>query len=196
MKNIINIYCTLVVLALVNASCTKEYKATPTFAKFSIAQNWAKPEQFYHPNGQMYVPETDTWRNFIGFSITSEGEPDKLGFANPYVAGRGTSPLNMSSLYSALSLSTTAGTFNITIPKCFQFIPKSEDSSFIGTVVVLEQDVRLITRAGDTLFVRIAPAPTPGTYDTRTGLFEISVRFDERGIGGADGIIRRYRFRS
>ncbi len=177
--------------------CKKEYKVEATYAKVAIAATWAKKEQFYSPKPQIYLEATGTWRSFTSFSFTSDAEPDKIGFANPYVPGKGTNALYMNTLYST-NPGTTAdsGYYNTTIPKCFQFIPKSIDSTHIGTVVVLPQKITLYRKDKTPFEILIAPATNPGTYNTQTGVFEIEVMFDETSIGGGKNIIRKYRFTS
>ncbi|MFY7899025.1 MAG: hypothetical protein ACOVNY_02500 [Chitinophagaceae bacterium] len=190
-------YLLAATIILIVASCKKEYKVQATYAKVAIAATWAKKEQFYSPKPQIYLESTGTWRNFISFSFTSDAEPDKIGFANPYVPGKGTNALYMNVLYST-NPGTTAdsGYYNTTIPKCFQFIPKSADSTHVGTVVVLPQKVTLYRKDKTPFDVYISPATNPGTYNTQTGVFEIEVSFDESSFGGPKNIVRRYRFTS
>lgn len=175
-------------------ACKKNYDAQPTYAGTPIAGTWAKQQPFYQPFAQRYDEATATWRRFLAFTFTSDAEPDKIGFANPYVAGRGTNALDFNRLYSAEQLSSDSGFYNVTIPKCFQFIPKSIDSVFTGTVVVLAQTVTCYRRDKSSFKILIAPSTQPGTYNTITGLFEIEVQFDESGIGGSSNIKRKYRF--
>ncbi len=180
-------------LAMV-AGCKKEYNAEPTYAKPTIAATWAKQEPFYSPSPQIFLESTNTWRSFISFAFSSAGEPDKLGFANPYNAGKGTNALYMNTLYASQQPSSDSGTYNVTIPKCFQFIPKSADNLTEGTVRVIPQDV-IITRRDKTTFkIGISEGSAPGTYNTNTKVFEIEVSFDETSIGGPANVKRKYRF--
>jgi hypothetical protein len=175
-------------------SCKKKYDAEPAYAGTAIAGTWAKLEPFYSPNPQIFLTATNTWRNFISFSVTSAAEPDKIGFANPNVAGKGTNALYMNTLYASQQLTSDSGFYNVTIPKCFQFIPKSTQETNTGTVVVLPQMVKIHRRNGTSFNIGIRPSTEPGTYNTVTGLMEIEVQFDETSIGGASDVKRKYRF--
>jgi hypothetical protein len=178
------------------ASCRKEYKVEPTYAKPAVAGTWAKQEQFYSPNPQIFLEATNTWRNFESFAFTSAGEPDKIGFANPYNAGKGTNALYMRNLYSTQNLTSDSGFYNVTIPKCFEFIPNSEKDLTTGTVKVIPQKVRLYRRDKTFFEIGISEGTAPGTYNTNTGVFEIEVSFDETSIGGSASVKRKYRFTS
>lgn len=175
-------------------SCKKKYDAEPTYAGTSIAGTWAKLEPFYSPNPQIFLTTTNTWRNFISFSVTSAAEPDKIGFANPNVAGKGTNALYMNTLYASQLLSSDSGFYNVTIPKCFQFVPKTILETSTGTVLVIPQIVKIYRRNGTSFDIGIRPSTEPGTYSTVTGLMEIEVQFDETSIGGASDVKRKYRF--
>lgn len=175
--------------------CKKGFDAEPTYAKATIAATWAKSEPFYQPTGERFDDATGAWRKFSAFTVTSDGEPDKIGFTNPYVAGKGTNALDMNRLYTAESISSDSGYYNITIPKCFQFIPGAADVTQ-GTVKVLEQEVRIWRRNGTSFVIKIGPGSAPGTYNTVTKVFEVEVAFDETSIGGSANIKRKYRFTS
>jgi len=184
-------------------ACKKDYNVTPTYAKVGVAITWAKTEQYYSPKPEIYLDSIGTWRKFTSFAFTSDAEPDKIGFQNPYVAGKGTNALYMNSIYSnaiytklGTNISQDSGTYNTIIPKCFQFIPKSKDTVTQGTVVVLPQDVTLTRRDKTQFVIKIMPSDQPGTYNTETGVFEIEVVFDESSIGGNSAVKRRYRFKS
>jgi hypothetical protein len=182
--------------ALIFLSCKKNYDVEATYAKPAVAATWAKQETFYSPNPQIFLEATNTWRNFISFSFTSSGDPNKLGFANPYNAGKGTNALYMATLYSSQSLTTDSGYYNITIPKCFEFIPKSPDVLTEGTVEVIPQKVRLYRRDKTFFEIGISEGSQPGTYNTISKIFEIEVSFDETSIGGPANVKRKYRFTS
>jgi hypothetical protein len=181
-------------LAALAIGCRKGFDAEPTYAKATVAATWAKNEPFYQPTGERYDEATSTWRRFNAFTITSEGEPDKLGFGNPYVAGRGVNALDMNRLYSAQNLTSDSGYYNITIAKCFQFVPNSTTDVTQGKVMVLPQDVRIYRRDKTFFIIKISPGTAPGTYNTATGVFEVEVSFDETSIGGPANIKRKYRF--
>ncbi len=190
MKKII--YSSLIVLSFI--TCKKNYNAEPTYAGVEIAGNWAKQQPFYSPNPQIFLEATSVWRNFISFSVTSAAEPDKIGFANPNLAGKGTNALYMNTLYASQLLSSDSGYYNVTIPKCFQFIPKSATETNTGTVIVLPQTIKIHRRNGTNFDIIIGPSTSAGTYSTISGLMEIEVQFDETSIGGAANVKRKYRF--
>lgn len=191
MKNFVFVF----VAALLVVGCKKSFDAEPTYAKATIAATWAKNEPFYRPTSERFDETTSTWRSFQAFTVTSEGEPDKIGFANPYVAGRGVNALDMNRLYTAQQISSDSGYYNITIAKAFQFIPNKDDVT-IGTVVVLPQEVRIWRRNGTSFIIKISPGTAPGTYNTTTKVFEVEVTFDETDIVGPAAVRRKYRFTS
>jgi hypothetical protein len=184
----------VLMLAALAAGCKKGFNAEPTYARATVAGTWAKNEPFYQPTGERYDEATGNWRRFNAFTVTSEGEPDKLGFANPYVAGRGVNALDMNRLYSTQNLTSDSGYYNITIPKCFQFVPDNPTDITQGKVLVLPQDVKIYRRDKSFFIIKIAPGAAPGTYNTTTGVFEVEVSFDETSIGGAANVRRKYRF--
>lgn len=186
----------ILLLVWIALGCKKTYHATPTYAKAAIAATWAKSQPYYSPSPQIYIDSTNTWKKFVCFSFTSETDPDKISFANPYVPGKGTNPLYMTTLYKSEGLTSDSGYYNITIPKCFQFIPKSEDSLTVGTVVVLPHTVTIYRKDKSSFDIIIGPSDQPGTYNTVTGIFEVEVMFDESSIGGSRTVKRRYRFSS
>ena len=186
-------YVVILLMVASVAGCKKGFDAEPTYAKAVIAATWARTEPFYRPISERFDETTNAWRSFQAFTVTSEGEPDKIGFANPYVAGRGVNALDMNRLYTAQSISSDSGYYNITIAKAFQFIPSKEDAT-IGTVVVLPQDIKIWRRDGSSFTIKIAPGTAPGTFNTNTKVFEIEVTFDETTIGGPAAVRRKYRF--
>lgn len=184
----------VIIMALISlAACKKNYDVEPTYAKASIAGTWAKNEPFYQPVGERYDETTSSWKTFRAFTFTSEADPDKLSFANPYVPGKGTNALDMNRLYTAQNISSDSGYYNITIPKCFQFIPNGSDLTQ-GQVVVLAQDVTIWRRDKTSFVIKISPGTAPGTYNTITKVFEIEITFDETSIGGPANVKRKYRF--
>jgi hypothetical protein len=189
-----NLLIAISFITITITSCKREFEAQPTYANASIAGTWAKQQPFYQPASQRFDSATNTWRTFGAFSFTSDAEPDKLGFANPYVAGKGTNALDFNRLYSAQNLTSDSGYYNVTIPKCFQLIPKSKDSLQTGTVLVLEQLVKVFRRDKSSFNIKISPSYQPGTYSTVSGLLEVEIAFDESSIGGPSIIRRKYRF--
>lgn len=180
----------LLLLLFTGTNCKKGFGVEPTFASRSLAQIWARQEPFYRPAAEVFIDSTGIWRSFIGFSITSDAEPDKLGFANPYVPGRGTNALNMSSFYAAQLLTSDSGFYNITIPKCFHFIPDAPGSK-TGIVKVINQRVPIYRRDKSKFEIGISGQ---GTYSEITQRFEVEVIFDETEIGGPAARKRQYRF--
>lgn len=189
-----NILCIALFILVSTLACKREFDAEPTYANPSIAGTWAKQQPFYQPSSQRFDSATNTWRTFGAFSFTSDAEPDKLGFANPYVAGKGTNALDFNRLYTAQNLTSDSGYYNVIIPKCFQLIPKSKDSLQTGTVIVLEQLVKVFRRDKSSFNIKISPSTQPGTYNTISGLLEVEIAFDESSIGGPSIIRRKYRF--
>lgn len=175
-------------------SCKKNYDAQPTYAGTPIAGTWALQQPFYQIKGERYDDVSASWKKFSAFTFTSDAEPDKVGFANPYVAGKGTNALDFNRLYTSQNLTSDSGYYNVTIPKCFQFIPKSKDSLTSGTVDVLTQSVRVYRKDKTFFDIIISPSDAPGNYNTITKYFEIEIRFDETSIGGPGDVKRKYRF--
>lgn len=180
----------IILLVLFFAGC-KKFNAEPTYASEALARIWAKQEPFYRPTAEIFIDSTNTWRSFIGFSTTSDAEPDKLGFVNPYVAGKGTNALYMTVIYDRWQgLTSDSGYYNVTIPKCFQFIPSTPGAKE-GTVKVLEQKVKMYRKDKTSFEVSIKGG---GTYSEITKRFEVEVIFDETAIGGPPDRKRKYRF--
>ncbi|MFP5041870.1 hypothetical protein [Parasediminibacterium sp. JCM 36343] len=186
----------LLLVTVIFCGCKKEYDVQPTYAKNLLGKTWAQDQQYYSPHPELYIDSTGKWMKFISFSFTSTAEPDKIGFMNPNVPGKGTNALGMNSIYTKQGISQDSGTYNVIIPKCFQFIPKSADSTGTGTVVVLPQGVTITRRDKTKFIIYISPSTQSGTYNTDTGIFEIEVSFDETSIGGAKDVKRKYRFTS
>lgn len=181
----------LLFVCLLLASCIK-FDAEPTFAGATLARIWAKQEPFYRPRAEIFIDSNNTWRTFQGFSITSDAEPDKLGFANPYVPGKGTNALFMTTIYDRwVDLTADSGYYNVTIAKCFQFIPSGPGSK-TGEVRVIEQRIPLYKRDKTRFEIGIKGS---GTYSELTQTFEVEVIFDETEIGGPATTRRKYRFR-
>ena len=182
-----------IVLIFFLIACKRDYNAQPTYSKQAIAGNWAKSQPFYQPSGERFDETTNTWRAFKAFTVTSDADPDKLSFANPYVAGRGTNALDMNRLYASQDLTSDSGYYNITIPKLFQFIPDAKDP-LQGTVIVLEQDVKIYRKDKSSFIIHVSPGSAPGTYDVNTNVFEIEITFNETSISGGANVKRKYRF--
>jgi len=174
------------------SACEKRF-AEPTYAPNATAVKiWYRSDPFYYPRAEIFLESTGTWRIFISFPVIYDNDPNKLGFANPWVAGRGTNALYMNTLYANVpgGLTSDSGFYNVTIAKCFEFLPdKPGDTK--GVVNVIPQNVRLYRR--DKSFFEI-PISGTGRYDEEAKLFEVEVLFDETEIGGPKEIRRRYRY--
>ncbi len=186
MKQWSNIMAVMVLLA----GCKKNYDAKATYANRSLAQIWAKKETFYAPQGSVYIDSIATWRTFIAFSFTSEGDPDKLGFGNVYVAGKGTNALNMTRFYASQTLTSDSGYYNITIPKCFHLIPDGPAATE-GDVKVIPQTVTMYRTNKTPFYIKISGN---GRYSEISKLLEVEVVFDETNIGGPAAVKRKYKF--
>lgn len=174
-------------------ACQKRF-AEPTYAPNPTAVKiWFKPDQYYTPKAEIYLEDRAVWRVFTSFPLIYDNDPNKYGFGNPWVPGKGSNALYMNTLYSSLpgGLTSDSGYYNVTIPKCFEFNPdKPGDTK--GTVDVIPQKVKLFRR--DKSFFEIAIKGT-GRYDEEAQLFEVEVIFDETEIGGGKEVRRKYRFR-
>lgn len=172
--------------------CKKQF-AEPTYAPNATAVKiWFKSDPFYTPNAEILLP-TGSWRIFFSFPLIYDNDPNKLGFGNPWVIGKGSNALYMNALYGSLpgGLTSDSGYYNVTIPKCFEFTPdKPGDTK--GVVDVIPQKVRLYRR--DKTFFEIGISGS-GRYDEDAKLFEVDVTFDETEIGGPKEVVRKYRFR-
>ncbi|HAI83896.1 MAG TPA: hypothetical protein DCL43_09525 [Chitinophagaceae bacterium] len=185
-----NLAIVLLLIVTVTLAC-KKYDAEYTYAKPTIAATWAKNEQFYTPTATVFIDSLNLWRTYTVFSFTYENDPDKLGFANPYNAGKGTNALYMRNFYSSQNLTADSPYYNVTIPKCFQLIPTKPDNTE-GTVKVIPQTVRLYRR--DRSFFDIILVGGEGVYNTKSQLLEVEVIFNETSIGGPADRRRKYRF--
>lgn len=187
-------YFFFVSLCLVAAvACQKQF-AEPTYAPNATAVRvWFRSDPFYTPNAEIFLESNQTWRRFTSFPLIYDNDPNKYGFGNPWVPGKGSNALYMNTLYGSLpgGLTSDSGYFNVTIPKCFEFLPEKPNATK-GTVNVIPQKVRLFRR--DKTFFDIAISGG-GTYDEEAQLFEVEVLFDETEIGGLREVRRRYRFR-
>ena len=173
-------------------ACKKRY-AEPTYAQNATAVKiWYKTDPFYRPAAEIYIDSTGVWRSFTAFPIIYDNDPNKYGFGNPYVTGKGSNALFMTSIYNLLpgGVSSDSGTYNIVIPKCFEFIPASAGATQ-GVVNVIPQKVK-ITRRDKTSY-QIGISGT-GSYNEISKIFQVEVIFDETEIGGSASIKRKYRF--
>ncbi len=185
---------TLITLAVIAAlGCSKQF-AEPTYAPSGTAARvWYKNDPFYRPNAEIFIDSQQVWRTFIGFPVVYDNDPNKYGFGNPYVPGKGTNALYMLTIYGRLpgGLTSDSGYYNVSIPKCFEFLPEKPDATK-GTLNVIEQKIRLYRR--DKTFYDIG-IKGGGTYDEITQLMEVEVIFDETSVGGAADVKRKYRFK-
>ena len=80
-------------------ACKKRY-AEPTYAQNATAVKiWYKTDAFYRPAAEIYIDSTGVWRSFTAFPIIYDNDPNKYGFGNPYVTGKGSNALFMTSIY-------------------------------------------------------------------------------------------------
>jgi hypothetical protein len=174
-------------------ACKKQF-AEPTYAPNATAVKiWYKSDPFYTPRAEIFLETTGVWRIFLSFPLIYDNDPNKYGFGNPWVPGKGSNALYMNTLYGGLpgGLTSDSGYYNITIAKCFEFTPdKPGDTK--GTVDVIPQKVRLYRR--DKTYYDIGISGT-GRYDEEAALFEVEVVFDETEINGPKEVRRKYRFR-
>ena len=191
--NLLRTSAALLLVLLALGSCKKRF-AEPTYAKNATAVRiWYKQDPFYTPNAEIFIDSTSTWRRFTSFPLVYDNGPNKYGFGNPYVPGKGSNALNMNSIYNRLpgGLTSDSGYYNVTIPKCFEFVPDGPTAK-TGKVNVLEQQIRLYRR--DKTFFDIG-IKGGGTYNEEAQLFEVEVIFDETSVGGPKEVRRKYRFR-
>ena len=189
MKKILSI----VVLLLVLMACKKRF-AEPTYAPNATAVRiWYQPTAFYTPSAEIYFDSTNVWRKFTAFPLVYDNDPNKYGFGNPYVPGKGSNALYMTTIYSRLpgGVSSDSGYYNITIPKAFELIPEN-DTAKQGKVNVIPQLVKIFRRDKTSFNIGISGG---GTYNEITQLMEVEVVFDETEIGGSKEVKRKYRFR-
>jgi hypothetical protein len=198
LKNIVYIGSVFLGMLLFS-SCNKDFDAKPTYRAEALAGTWAKVEPFYRPKAFVLRPN-NTWRPFIGYSFTTEAEPDILGFSNPYVyIGRGTNALDILETYREYPLGTPTNndyTYNVVIPKCFKFIP-DEPGAKKGNVEVIPQKVTVTRTAAfnySTYQIPMRPSDKPGRFDITTKEFTIEVEFDDTAVGGPLAVRRQYKF--
>ncbi len=187
------LFLALVAVVLIFVACQKQF-AEPTYAPNATAVKvWFQPNAFYTPNSEIFLESTQSWRRFFSFPLIYDNDPNKYGFGNPFVIGKGSNALYMNAIYGALpgGLTSDSGFYNVTIPKCFEFIPE-KPGSIKGTVRVIPQDVLLFRRDKTSYNIGISGS---GTYDEAAQMFEVEVSFDETEIGGPAAVIRKYRFR-
>lgn len=181
-------------LMLMALACHKRF-AEPTYAPAggSAVRVWYKSDPYYTPEAEIYIDSIATWRKFTSFPLVYDNDPNKYGFGNPYVPGKGSNALYMNSWYTRYpgGLTSDSGYYNITIPKCFEFLPDKPGAK-VGVVNVIPQKIRLYRR--DKTFFDIGISGK-GTYDEDAKLFEVEVVFDDTEIGGSKESKRKFRFR-
>ena len=181
-------------LMLMAIACQKRF-AEPTYAPAggSAVRVWYKSDPYYNPEAEIYLDSIATWRKFTSFPLVYDNDPNKYGFGNPYVPGKGSNALFMNSWYTRYpgGLTSDSGYYNITIPKCFEFLPEKPGAK-VGIVHVIPQKIRLYRR--DKTFFDIGISGK-GTYDEVAKLFEVEVVFDDTEIGGSKESKRKFRFR-
>lgn len=188
--NRISLFLVMIVVAL---SACKKHFADATYAPSATANVWYKSDPFYQPNSQIYIDSTAKWRSFKAFPLVYDNDPNKYGFGNPYVAGKGSNALNMTSIYSNTpngGVTADSGWYNITIPKCFEFIPSKDDPTK-GVVNVIPQKVRIVRKDFTSYYIGISGS---GEFDTNSKIFTVDITFDDSEIGGSKAILRKYMF--
>lgn len=183
----------LAVIMVALSACKKHF-ADPTYAASASAVNvWYKADQYYQPNSQIYIDSTAKWRAFKAFPLIYENDANKYGFGNPYVAGKGSNALYMTSIYSNMpngGVTADSGWYNITIPKCFEFIASKDDATK-GVVNVIPQKVRIVRKDFTSYYIGISGS---GEFDTNSKIFTVDITFDESEIGGNKAVLRKYMF--
>lgn len=185
--------CLFILVVLISVSCKKRY-ADPTYAPNATAiKVWYKTDPFYQPVAEIFIDSTGTWRSFKAFPLIYENDPNKYGFGNPYVTGKGSNALYMTTIYDRLpgGLTSDSGYYNVTIPKCFEFLPANQLATE-GVIHVIPQKVKLTRRDKTSYQVGISGS---GTYDEIAKLFQVEVVFDETEVGGLAAVKRKYRFK-
>ncbi len=180
-------------IALVFAIACKKRYADPTYAPNATAVKiWYKADPFYRPTAEIFIDSTGVWKTFTAFPLIYDNDPNKYGFGNPYVTGKGSNALYMTTVYSQLpgGVSSDSGTYNIVIPKCFEFIPKNTGATE-GVVNVIPQKVTITRRDKTSYQIGISGS---GSYNEVSKIFLVEVMFDETAIGGSASVKRKYRF--
>lgn len=184
--------CWLGLIILMVIACKKRY-ADPTYAPNATAiKVWYKSTPFYQPAAEIFIDSTGIWRSFACFPLVYDNDPNKYGFGNPFVPGKGSNALYMNTIYNRLpgGLTSDSGYYNITIPKCFEFIPSAPGATE-GIVNVIPQKVKLFRRDKTSYDIGISGT---GTYNEVSKMFSAEVIFDETEVGGAAAVKRKYRF--
>ena len=188
-------YATIVIIAGVLLwSCKKQF-ADPTYAPAggSAVRIWYKTDPFYTPSAEFFDDNTNNWRRFTSFPLVYDNDPNKMGFGNPWLEGRGSNALAIRTLYGGLpgGITSDSGFFMITIPKCFEFIPDGPGAKE-GVVNVIPQQVKIVRVNKTTYNLGISGK---GRYNEDAKLFEVDIIFDETEVGGPKDRLRKYRFR-
>ncbi len=181
-----------VMIAFAIAGCKKHF-ADPTYAANATAVRvWYKTDPFYQPFAEIFIDSTSTWRSFKAFPLVYDNDPNKYGFGNPTLPGKGSNALYMTTIYDRLpgGLTSDSGYYNITIPKCFEFIPSAPGATQ-GIVNVIPQKVKLFRKDKTSYNIGISGT---GTYNEISKMFSAEVVFDETEVGGAAAVKRKYRF--
>jgi hypothetical protein len=194
MKRVAVLSIGILILVMALWGCKKQF-ADPTYAPAggSAVRVWYKTNAFYFPKADVFLEATGVWRPFTSFPLIYDNDPNKYGFGNPYLPGKGSNALNMNSFYSTVpgGLTSDSGYYNVTIPKCFEFNPDGPGAKK-GEVKVIPQKVRLYKR--DKTYFEIGISGS-GRYDEIAQLFEVEIIFDDTEIGGPKELKRKYRFR-
>jgi hypothetical protein len=176
------------------SGCKKRF-AEPTYAPAggSAVRIWYKSDPFYYPAAEYFNESTSVWRPFNSFPLVYNNDPNKMGFGNPWLQGRGSNALAIRTLYGGLpgGITSDSGYYMITIPKCFEFIPDNPEAKE-GVVNVIPQKVNIVRTNKTSYSLGISGT---GRYNEEAKLFEVEIIFDETEIGGPKDLRRKYRFR-
>ena len=179
-------------IAIAFMACKKQF-ADATYAPSTTANVWFKADPFYQPNASIYIDSTAKWRTFKAFPLIYDNDPNKYGFGNLFVAGKGVNALNMTTIYTSVpngGVSADSGLYNITIPKCFEFLPSKDDPTK-GIVNVIPQKVKIVRKDFSVYYIGISGN---GEFDTNAKTFTVDITFDDSDIGGSKAILRKYMF--
>ena len=89
----------ILVLLLAFMACKKR-SAEPTYALNATAVRvWYQPTQFYTPDAEIFIDSTNRWRRVTSFPLVYDNDPNKYGFGNPWLPGRGSNALYMTTIY-------------------------------------------------------------------------------------------------
>lgn len=195
-------------------SCSKEsVQPTPepepepkpeSKADASIITFFHATDPYFQPFVYLFSEETQTWSRRAGshFSTISEEDPTYLGFTNPYVENSGVNLFHMVTLYQEKTGTNNIKTVAINADKVLRFFPdlatEANPTPTTGTVEVFAQKIKMYKAGGDIEnresmdYIEIGISGE-GTYNTKTGVIDLDVHFDETSIDGPAKVTRQYK---